>query len=76
MLGAHCSICSCLLLLFLVAAADVPGQKGEIPQVGLGTATIKGPACVDAVKTALAAGYTMLDTALLYGNQVEVGQGA
>lgn len=56
--------------------ADVPGQKGEIPQVGLGTATIKGDKCKEAVKTALAAGYTMLDTALLYGNQEAVGEGA
>eukprot|EP00038_Savillea_parva_P013301 m.7893 g.7893 ORF g.7893 m.7893 type:complete len:357 (-) comp2485_c0_seq1:1823-2893(-) len=54
---------------------DVAGQKGTIPQMGLGTATILGPACVEAVKTALSQGYTMLDTALLYGNQEEVGQG-
>ena len=48
---------------------------GAIPQLGFGTATLKDAACEGAVVTALAAGYRHLDTALLYGNQVAVGNG-
>ncbi len=48
---------------------------GEMPQVGLGTATMDGERCVNAVVHALRSGYRLLDTALLYGNQVAVGEG-
>ena len=44
---------------------NVKGQEGVIPAVGLGTATIKGDACVSAVVEALKLGYPLLDTALL-----------
>ena len=53
----------------------VKGQGGKIPQVGLGTATLKGDECVNAVKSAIKAGYRMIDTALLYDNHKEVGEG-
>ena len=52
----------------------VQGQEGVIPALGFGTATIRGDECVKATKEALAAGYRMLDTALLYANQEAVGQ--
>lgn len=48
---------------------------GEMPQAGLGTATMDGDRCVNAVVSALKSGCRLLDTALLYGNQVEVGEG-
>ena len=53
---------------------DVPGQKGWLPQIGLGTASLKGERCVEACCTALKCGYRLLDTALLYGNQEAVGE--
>ena len=53
----------------------VRGQEGVIPALGFGTANLKNSQCVDSVVTALGHGYRLLDTALLYGNQVEVGEG-
>jgi diketogulonate reductase-like aldo/keto reductase len=47
----------------------------RIPQIGLGTMTLKGDICVQAVKTALQLGYRHLDTAAFYGNEVENGEG-
>ena len=46
-----------------------------IPQIGLGTATLKGDDCIAAIEFAASIGYRMFDTALLYGNQVAVGEG-
>src|SRR5579864_2643349 len=46
-----------------------------IPVLGLGTMTLKGAACVDIVSTALRLGYRHLDTAQMYGNEREVGEG-
>jgi 2,5-diketo-D-gluconate reductase B len=47
----------------------------RIPQIGLGTMTLKGDTCVQAVKTALQMGYRHIDTAWFYGNEKEVGEG-
>ncbi len=48
----------------------------EIPAPGFGTfKTPDGEICVNAVREALAAGYTHIDTAAIYGNEVSVGQG-
>lgn len=47
----------------------------RIPTIGLGTMTLKGDVCVQAVKTALQLGYRHLDTAWFYGNEKEVGEG-
>ena len=47
----------------------------RIPQIGLGTMTLKGDVSVQAVKTALQIGYRHLDTAWFYGNEKEVGEG-
>lgn len=47
----------------------------RIPQIGLGTMTLKGDVCVQAVKAALQMGYSHLDTAWFYGNEKEVGEG-
>lgn len=48
-------------------------QRGEIPSMGLGTATLHDQVCVDAVRTAIRAGIRHIDTALLYNNQEAVG---
>lgn len=47
----------------------------NMPILGLGTYSLHGATCVNSVKTALAAGFRKLDTASVYGNEEEVGQG-
>jgi 2,5-diketo-D-gluconate reductase A len=46
-----------------------------LPAVGLGTYPLKGEECVAAVVSALEAGYRLLDTAVNYENEAEVGEG-
>jgi diketogulonate reductase-like aldo/keto reductase len=53
----------------------VEANGARIPAVGMGTMTLKGEACVNAVSAALKLGYRHLDTAERYGNEVEVGEG-
>lgn len=45
----------------------------DIPQLGLGTWEITGKQCENAVKWALEIGYRHIDTAKIYGNEIEVG---
>ena len=52
---------------------EVSGAR--IPAIGMGTMTLKEKICVDAVSAALRMGYRHLDTAQMYGNEVEVGEG-
>lgn len=47
----------------------------DMPILGLGTYSLHGATCVNSVKTALAAGFRKFDTASIYGNEEEVGQG-
>jgi diketogulonate reductase-like aldo/keto reductase len=47
---------------------------GRMPLLGFGTWQIKGDDAVRATSTALEAGYRHLDTALVYGNEAEVGR--
>lgn len=47
----------------------------DMPTLGLGTYSLTGPTCVNSVKSAIAAGFRKIDTAHMYGNEVEVGQG-
>lgn len=49
-------------------------QGTEVPKLGLGTFTITGQNCVEAVKDALQIGYRHIDTARMYGNETEVGR--
>ena len=50
--------------------------KGEkVPSLGLGTWRLVGEACARAVERALGLGYRHVDTAQMYGNEAEVGQG-
>jgi len=44
-----------------------------MPALGLGTWPMRGPECEAAVETALGLGYRHIDTAEMYGNEVEVG---
>ena len=53
----------------------VEAHGARIPVIGLGTMTLKGDVCVQAVKTALQIGYRHIDTAWFYGNEKEVGEG-
>lgn len=46
-----------------------------IPQLGFGVFQIKPEDTADAVKTALEVGYRHIDTAEMYGNEKEVGEG-
>ncbi|MDG4827251.1 aldo/keto reductase [Asanoa sp. WMMD1127] len=45
-----------------------------MPMIGLGTAGLHGAGGGQAVRTALALGYRLVDTATAYGNEREVGQ--
>ena len=53
----------------------VDANGARIPAIGLGTMTLKGDVCVEAVKSALRLGYRHIDTAERYGNETEVGEG-
>jgi len=53
----------------------VEAHGARIPQIGLGTMTLKEDVCVQAVKTALQLGYRHFDTAAFYGNEKENGEG-
>lgn len=46
----------------------------EMPVLGLGVWQVRGPTAERAVRSALEAGYRLVDTAKLYGNEAEVGQ--
>jgi diketogulonate reductase-like aldo/keto reductase len=53
----------------------VEAKDAKIPAIGLGTMTLKGDVCVNAVSDALGMGYRHIDTAAFYGNEAEVGEG-
>lgn len=45
-----------------------------MPIVGLGTYSLRGDRCVNAILSAIRLGYRKFDTASFYGNEEEVGQ--
>src|SRR5262245_38016996 len=53
----------------------IEAHGARIPQIGLGTMTLKDDVCVQAVQTALQMGYRHLDTAAFYANEKENGEG-
>jgi len=53
----------------------VEAHGARIPQIGLGTMTLKDDVCVRAVDAALHMGYRHLDTAAFYANEKENGEG-
>jgi 2,5-diketo-D-gluconate reductase B len=57
---------------------DVPAinaNGARIPLIGLGTWDLRGKTCVRMVEEALALGYRHIDTAAMYRNEEEVGEG-
>ncbi len=57
--------------------ATTPRQLNDgttIPPIGFGTAGLRGDDAVEAVRSALENGYRLVDTAVNYGNEVEVGE--
>lgn len=61
-----------------MSAVEVPtyrlGDGTALPAVGFGTYPLKGEECVAAVLSAIDAGYRLIDTAVNYGNEREVGE--
>jgi diketogulonate reductase-like aldo/keto reductase len=53
----------------------VSAGGARIPIVGFGTWTLRGKDCARLVEQAIAAGYRHIDTAQLYENEAEVGEG-
>jgi 2,5-diketo-D-gluconate reductase B len=51
----------------------IEGEK--VPSLGLGTWRLTGGKCARAVERALVLGYRHIDTAQIYGNEEQVGQG-
>ncbi|MGE7468536.1 aldo/keto reductase [Bosea sp. NPDC003192] len=49
-------------------------QGEAVPVLGLGTFELTGPAGEDAIRAAIDIGYRQIDTAIRYGNEVEVGR--
>jgi len=45
----------------------------SIPALGLGTFRLQGQVVIDSVRNGLEAGYRVIDTAQIYGNEAEVG---
>lgn len=53
----------------------VEANGARIPAIGLGTWQLNGSTCVRIVAEALKVGYRHIDTAAMYGNEEEVGEG-
>jgi diketogulonate reductase-like aldo/keto reductase len=53
----------------------VTSNGATIPAIGLGTWELRGRQCSELVVAALQGGYTHIDTAQMYGNEREVGDG-
>lgn len=57
----------------MVQSIEAGGAR--IPLIGLGTWDLRGKSCARAVEEALSLGYRHIDTAAMYRNEDEVGQG-
>src|SRR5258708_25098973 len=58
-----------------MAMPYVEANGARIPAVGLGTWDLRRQTCVRMVEQALRLGYRHIDTAEMYGNEREVGEG-
>jgi 2,5-diketo-D-gluconate reductase B len=58
-----------------MTASVVEANGARIPAVGLGTWDLRGSTCARVVEAALRLGYRHIDTAEMYGNEREVGEG-
>jgi 2,5-diketo-D-gluconate reductase B len=56
-------------------APTIEAHGARIPLVGLGTWELRGAVCARVVEQALRLGYRHIDTAEMYGNEREVGEG-
>jgi len=56
-------------------AATLTVRGVQVPKLGLGTWELTGDAARDGVRDALQLGYRHVDTARMYGNEAEVGEG-
>lgn len=56
-------------------APVIEAAGARIPALGLGTWNLRGRECAVSVETALRLGYRHIDTAAMYGNEHEVGEG-
>jgi 2,5-diketo-D-gluconate reductase B len=56
-------------------APSIEANGARIPLVGLGTWELRGRACARLVEQALRTGYRHIDTAQMYDNEREVGEG-
>lgn len=54
---------------------SVNANGAKIPLVGLGTWELRGRSCARVVEQALRLGYRHIDTAEIYDNEREVGEG-
>jgi 2,5-diketo-D-gluconate reductase B len=54
---------------------SVRANGARIPLLGLGTWDLRGKACVRMVEEAIRLGYRHIDTAAMYGNEEDVGEG-
>ena len=59
----------------IVSAPTFAANGAEIPLLGLGTWELRGRACARIVQQALRLGYRHIDTAEIYENEREVGEG-
>src|SRR5260221_11254947 len=62
-------------MMMSITAHVVEAHGARIPLVGLGTWELRGRACARVVEEALRLGYRHIDTAELYDNEREVGEG-
>ena len=53
----------------------IEANGARIPAIGLGTWELRGPTCARVVEQALTLGYRHIDTAQVYENEREVGEG-
>lgn len=72
-LGAFIMLASCGFAKDSFSKSVKLNSGYEMPILGLGTWTLTGKTCEDAVYAALKNGYRLIDTAKYYGNEKEVG---
>jgi len=59
----------------IVSIPNIEAKGTKIPLVGLGTWELRGRSCARVVEQALRLGYRHIDTAEIYDNEREVGEG-
>ncbi|KAK3385322.1 putative aldo-keto reductase [Podospora didyma] len=57
----------------IAATVTPPGTNVHLPRLGFGVYQIFGESCISSCKTALDAGYRLIDSAQLYRNEDQVG---